>query len=68
MGLYINLSQNKVENFDMHGKFWSTIWFAAFPLDSAKKNTGTITYRVGEPNYKPHIVGFVSSALGFLLF
>lgn len=37
MGLYINLSQNKVENFDMHGKFWSTIWFAAFPLDSAKK-------------------------------
>lgn len=67
MGLYVNLSQNKVEDFDRDRKFWSAFRFPAFPTDSAKA-TGTITYRVGEPNYKPHIVGFVSSALGFLPF
>jgi len=67
MGLYINLSQSKAEHFDTDGKLWFAFRFPAFPMDSAKA-TGTITYRAGEPNSKPHPVGFVSSAFGFLLF
>lgn len=67
MGLYINLSQSEVEDFDMDGKFWSAFRFPAFPVGFAKA-TGTITYRVVEPNYKPHTVGFSHLLLGFLPF
>lgn len=62
IGLYINSSQSEVEDFDTDGKFWSAFRFPAFP-----KATGTITYRVVEPNYKPHTVGF-SLLLDFLPF
>lgn len=66
MGLYVNLSQSGVEDFDMDGKLQP-----AFRLPVLTVNSATHRYnhlRAAEPDYKPHLVGFVPSAFGFLLF
>lgn len=67
MGLYVNLSRNEIEDFYMDGKFQPAFRLPVLPVNSAKV-IGTITYRAGETNYKPHLVGFASSAFGFLQF
>lgn len=69
MGRYVNLSQSEVEDFDIDGNVQPSFRSPVLTVNSSTA-MGTITYAylAAEPNYKPHLVDFVSSAFGFLLF
>lgn len=69
MGWYVNLSQSEVEDFDIDGNVQPSFRSPVLTVNSSTA-MGTITYAylAAEPNYKPHLVDFVSSAFGFLLF